>query len=438
MSEFRPPRGTRDVLYEDAYVRRRAIERLREHFLRFGFSDFDTPAIEHLETLEAKSGPEVAEQIYCFDDKGGRRLGLIFEFTASLGRVAATNSEIQLPFKRYQIGKVWRYEAPQSNRYREFYQADIDIIGPTTMDCEVEILTVIASVLRDFGVPDFRFVLNNRKILQSQLRLAGLVEEQAQATVMRGLDKLDKIGPDAVREYVLAGGVDAEAYERLMALVPEEGSNDETLDRLQASLAADEGGLEGVRELRDILDLSAQAELGASIRVAPLLVRGLDYYTGPIFEVRSPALGDVSFGGGGRYDTLVEAFGGRPVGAAGFAFGVDRLVTILSQQGLVAPAKCEARVMVAVRTQELAPHAFRLANHLRAAGIPVFQYVGNAKLGKQLSFAERMEFPLVVIIAEDEVAAGVARVKAMAEREEVEVPLDQLAGYVRAKLGAEA
>ncbi len=435
MSEFRPPKGTRDVVYEDAYVRRRAIERLREQFLRFGFSDFDTPAVEHLETLEAKSGAEVAEQIYCFDDKAGRRLGLIFEFTASLGRVAATHPDLQFPFKRYQIGKVWRYEAPQSNRYREFYQADVDILGPTTMDCEVEILTVVAHVLRDFGVQDFRFILNNRKILQGQLRVAGLADPEAQATVLRGLDKLDKIGEEGVREYVLAGGVDPQAYEHLMALVPEPGTNQAVLDALQAALAGDEGGLEGVQELRDILSLADQSGLGAAIEVDPLLVRGLDYYTGPIFEVRSPALGDISFGGGGRYDTLTEAFGGRPVGAAGFAFGVDRLVTILTQQGLVAPAKCEARVMLAVRTQALAADALTLANQLRAAGVSVFQYVGSAKLGKQFGFAERMGFPFVVTIAEDEVAAEVAKVKAMATREETAVPFDQLGPYLRERLG---
>jgi len=434
MSDFRPPRGMRDVIYEEAYVRRKAIERLREHFLRFGFSDFDTPAVEQLETLEAKSGPEVAEQIYCFDDKAGRRLGLIFEFTASLGRVAATHPDLQLPFKRYQIGKVWRYEAPQSNRYREFYQADVDILGPTTMDCEVEILTVVAEVLRDFGVQDFRFILNNRKILQSQLRVAGLTDPETQATVLRGLDKLDKVGPEAVGEYVATRGVDPDAYARLMGLIPERDANEAVLEGLQAALDPDDGGLEGVQELRDILSLANSAGLGAAIEVAPLLVRGLDYYTGPIFEVRSPALGDVSFGGGGRYDTLVEAFGGRPVGAAGFAFGVDRLVAILTQQGLVRPARCEAQVMLAVRTQALAGEAFAVAGRLREAGVATFQYVGPAKLGKQLGFAERMGFQFVVVIAEDEVAAGIAKIKAMASREEAEVPFSELGAYLLQRL----
>jgi histidyl-tRNA synthetase len=220
-----------------------------------------------------------------------------------------------------------------------------------------------------------------------------------------------------------------------MALVPERGGNEAVLTALQASLASDEGGLEGVQELRDILDLAQRSGLGAPIEIAPLLVRGLDYYTGPIFEVRSPALGDVSFGGGGRYDTLTEAFGGRPIGAAGFAFGVDRLVTILTQQGLVPPAKCEARVMVAVRTPALAAEALSVANRVREAGVPTFQYVGAAKLGKQLAFAERMGFPFVVVIAEDEIAAGMARVKSMEAREETDVPLDQVGEHLRARLG---
>jgi histidyl-tRNA synthetase len=435
MSDFRPPRGTRDVFYDEAVIRRRTIEKLREHFLRFGFGDFDTPAIEHLETLEAKSGPEVADQIYCFDDKAGRRLGLIFEFTASLGRVVATNPDLVLPFKRYQIGKVWRYEAPQSNRYREFYQADIDIIGPDTMDCEVEILTVVAQVLRDFGIDDFRFILNNRKVLQAQLRVAGVTDDEAQATVLRGLDKFEKIGPEGVQDYVLRRGVDPQVYERLTGLLPDEGAGEAILDAIEGPLAGDDRGLEGVRELREILRLARQSDLGAQVQITPLLVRGLDYYTGPIFEVRSAALGNVSFGGGGRYDTLVEVFGGRPVGAVGFAFGVDRLVNILSQQGAAAPPKCEARVMVAARTQELAADAFKLANRLRAAGIPVFQYVGAAKLGKQLSFANQMAFPFVVVVAEDELAAGVAQVKAMDEREAANVALNEIADFLRERLG---
>ena len=427
MKQLQPPKGTRDIVYEEAAARRKVIDRLRRCFLDFGFSDFDTPAFEHLETLEQKSGPDVTDQIYTLEDKGGRKLGLIFEFTASLGRAAANNADLIRPFKRYQIGKVWRYERPQANRYREFYQADIDILGPYTMDCEVEILLAVSHVLNSFGLAEFEFLLNDRKVLRGQLETAGIEDEKDQMAVLRGLDKADKISPDEVRAYILEQGVSAERYERFMALVPTQGSNEEILGALETGLAASERGREGVAELRQILALAEGCDLARRIRLAPFLVRGLDYYTGPVFEVRCPTLGNVSFGGGGRYDTMVEMFGGRPAGAAGFAFGVERLVSILMQEKLVTGAKSEARIMVTPRVPELAMEAFRLSQQLRAAGIAVYQFLGKEKIARQFSFAAKMGFPFVTVVGEQEIESGVFRLKNMASEEEALVPRAELA-----------
>jgi histidyl-tRNA synthetase len=433
MGTLQPPKGTRDILYEEASARRKVIGKLRECFLRFGFSDLETPSMENMETLARKSGPEVEKQIYSFDDKGGRKLGLIFEFTASLGRVAASSPQIIRPFKRYQIGKVWRYENPQSNRYREFCQADVDIIGPRTMDCEAEILLLVATALRDFGLKDFSILLNNRKLLRGQLETAGITEQAAQDAVLRGLDKLDKVGRDAVREYVVSQGIAPDAYDGFLNIVPAErtGGNDAILADAEARLRGNALGAEGLAEIREILRLTSACGVADHIRIDPFLVRGLGYYTGPIFEVRSAAMGDVSFGGGGRYDGMVEAYGGAPAGAVGFAFGVERLVSVLTQHGLVKGAKSEARIMIATAGPAMAPHAFALASELRAAGIPVYQYVGDAKLAKQFSFASKMDFSCVAVVGEREMEAGVLRVKDLASGRELDIPRNEAADRLR-------
>lgn len=426
MKKFQTPKGTRDILYEDAVIRRRVIDRLRETFLRYGYCDFFTPSFEYLETLQRKSGDEVEDQIYAFEDKGGRKLGLIFEFTTSLGRVAAANPHLLRPFKRYQIGNVWRYENPQSNRYREFCQADIDIIGPSSMDCEMEILVVVADVLRGFGVNDFTFILNNRKILLGQLERAGLSDDRSKGVVLRGLDKLDKIGPDGVKKYIVDNGVAEDYYNRFMELLPPDGSNDEVLRAYEQGIGETAIGREGLDELKELLELAATCDLAGHIRITPSLVRGLDYYTGTIFEVRSPGLGNTSFGGGGRYDKMVEMYGGQAAGAAGFAFGVERLVTLLAQQESLEVRKCEAIVMLALASDEQRAGAFELAGKLRAAGIPVFQFLGSAKLKKQFGFAGRMGFPYVITIGEDEIARQVYPLKDMHSGEETRLTPGEL------------
>lgn len=435
MKKFQNPKGTRDILYEEAAIRRTVIDRLRRIFLQFGFCDFDSPSFELLETLERKAGPNVENQIYSFDDKGGRKLGLIFEFTASLGRCVASRADVLYPFKRYQIGKVWRYERPQSNRYREFYQADIDIIGPYTMDCEMEIFSLIAYVLRDFGLNDFTFLLNNRKILKAQLQLSEITDENSQSTVLRGIDKVDKISQDQVKQYILSQGISSDQYNRFLSLMPSTNkSKEETFAELEFRLSNSKLGCEGIKELRQILSLASKCGLTEHIQIAPFLVRGLDYYTGPIFEVRSSALNDVSFGGGGRYDKMVELFGGESSGAIGFAFGVERLISILSDQKLVSANKCTAQLMIGIQNSDGIAFAFNLANELRALGISVFQYIGTVNLRKQLSFASKMGIPFVIIIGEDEMKSEIYRLKNMSSGKNTDVSRSEISNQLKEEL----
>src|SRR5262249_19532454 len=249
--KFETPKGTRDYLPSEMRTRRAVFDRLRRYFELYGFEELDTPAFEYLEVLTLKSGAQAENEIYAFTDKGDRRLGLRFDLTSSTGRVAASYGEIPRPFYRYQIGKVWRYDRPAAGRYREFYQADADIIGSYSSDCEVDLLLMATEVLEGFDLPDYKLVINNRKILEAQVRAAGIpIEKKADA--LRALDKHLKIGKDGMRDEFLRYGLSQEQFDRFYACIVVE-----TLDDAAARLKGDEAGEKGVGELREIFDKAA-------------------------------------------------------------------------------------------------------------------------------------------------------------------------------------
>src|SRR5579859_4894566 len=327
-SKFETPKGTRDFLPDEMRARQLVFERLRRFFELYGFDELDTPAFEYLEVLTLKSGPGAENEIYSFEDKGGRKLGLRFDLTSSTGRVVASHPELPRPLYRYQIGKVWRYDRPQAGRYREFYQADADILGSYSTDCEVDLLLMATEVLRGFDLPEYQLVVNNRKILEAQVRVSGIPPEK-KPDALRALDKLHKIGKDGVRDEFVKSGLTTSEFERFFATIVVE-----TLAQAEEKVDADEAGRAGVAELRELF---AKAErLGFADRLAFdwTLVRGLDYYTGPIFEARAKTeSGFGSFGGGGRYDDLVALYGGQPQGAVGISFGVERLIGLITERG---------------------------------------------------------------------------------------------------------
>src|SRR5215471_18374540 len=326
--KYETPKGTRDYLPTDMRTRRAVFDRLRRYFELYGFEELDTPAFEYLEVLTLKSGPGAENEIYSFVDKGERKLGLRFDLTSSTGRVAASNGEIPRPFYRYQIGKVWRYDKPQAGRYREFYQADADIIGSYSTNCEVDLLLMATEVLRGFDLPEYQLVVNSRKILEAQVRVAGIPAEK-KADALRALDKLLKIGKDGMREEFLRYGLSVEQFDRFYTTIVVE-----TIDDAAARLEGDDAGKKGVAELREIFDKAARLGFADRLKFDWSLVRGLDYYTGPIFELQAKSeAGFGSFGGGGRYDDLVGLYGGQPQGAVGLSFGIERLIGLLSERG---------------------------------------------------------------------------------------------------------
>ncbi len=366
--QFETPKGTRDFLPEEMRTRRLVFDRLRRTFELYGFDELDTPAFEYLEVLTLKSGPGAENEIYSFEDKGGRKLGLRFDLTSSTGRVmAASHQELARPIYRYQIGKVWRYDRPAAGRYREFYQADADILGSYSIDCEVELLLMATEVLREFALPAYRLVINNRKILDAQVRLAGIPADK-KPDALRALDKLHKIGRDGVREEFVRYGLTAEQFDDFFRLVVVD-----TLDEAEARVAADEAGRVGCAELREIFVKAQALGFADALKFDWTLVRGLDYYTGPIFEAQAESgAGFGSFGGGGRYDDLVGLYGGKPEGAVGLSFGIERLIGLLEERAAQGGAVAEGApvpLLIALADDSVKTEAQAFVLRLRRAGV---------------------------------------------------------------------
>jgi histidyl-tRNA synthetase len=397
---FEPPKGTRDFLPADMRNRRIVFDRLRDYFVRFGFDELDTPAFEYLEVLTLKSGPAAENEIYSFTDKGDRKLGLRFDLTSSTGRVAASHPELPRPIYRYQIGKVWRYDRPQAGRYREFYQADADIIGSYSLDCEIALLQMATEILRSFELAEYKLVINNRKILDAQVRVAGIPPEK-KADALRALDKLLKVGRDGMKTEFVKYGLTEEQFDKFYATIAVD-----TLDAAADRVKDDEVGRLGVEELRQIFARANELGFGDRLHFDWTLVRGLDYYTGPIFEAQAKSeLGFGSFGGGGRYDDLVGLYGGQPQGAVGFSFGVERLIGLLEQRGGQPSAQHVPLLIVATDAAQFAG-ATELALQLRRAGVSVRVLPAGFNRDKVFKYSTAAGLPRVVFVGAEELKSG--------------------------------
>lgn len=441
---FETPKGTRDFLPEEMRVRTAVFDRLRRAFRLFGFDELDTPAFEYLEVLTLKAGPGAEREIYSFTDKGDRRLGLRFDLTSSTGRFAASHPELKRPIYRYQIGKVWRYDRPAAGRYREFYQADADILGSYSMDCEVDLLLLATTVLREFGLTKYSFVLNHRKILEAQLRKAGITPEK-KADALRALDKFDKIGHEAIVKEAEGYGIPREAF---LAFIGQLGLSAEPvqaggaapdfdnrayLAQVEATLAGDPEGLKAAGELRHIVERATDLGFAERLRIDPTLARGLDYYTGPIFEAKAFVERHnttLSFAGGGRYDDLIALYGGQAQGAVGFSFGVERLIDLLKEQ--VAGSAGLTRPVLVAPIGSRAADAERVATTLRQSGIAARLSLGATQPGKHLQYAEACQIEWVIFVGEDEAKAGVFPLKHLPTRTEERLSLDQISTKLQA------
>ncbi len=418
----------------------RMVEILRETYALYGFTPLDTPAIEAAEILLAKGGGETEKQIYRFQ-KGDNDLALRFDLTVPLAKYVALHAgELTFPFRRYQIGKVYRGERAQRGRFREFYQADIDVIGDGKLDIlnEAEIPSIIYSIFRRFGLTRFVIRVNNRKLLNGFYAMLGLSSKSGD--IMRTVDKLDKIGVDKVRAILLedVGLTDAQADEilRFMSIT---GSNADVLAKLEDWRGRNETFDLGLEELAAVTKhLGAFGVPEENFAVDLTIARGLDYYTGTVYETTlldHPEIGSVC--SGGRYDNLAEYYTDRQLPGVGISIGLTRLFYVLGEQELLnpelptAPADC----LLLPMTEDFSA-AVRLATRLRAAGIRTQLYTEQKKFKAKMSYADKLGIPFVVFLGEDEIARDVCSVKNLRTGDQVSLPADQAAELIKFGISA--
>ena len=429
------PKGFRDFLPRQMLLRQYVIGTLRRIFEAHGFEPLDTPAVEYLATLQGKYG-EDEKLIYRFQDRGERWVGLRYDLTIPLARVVAMHAnQLVLPFKRYHMAPVWRGDNPQRGRYREFWQCDVDAVGSRSMLADAEMLQIVGEALDALGFRDFETQLNHRLILSSLAQYAGVPEEQARS-IHRAIDKLAKIGPDGVREEMLAGGIPPTAAEAVLRLVAFEGDNADILAFLRKQLCETPEEIKAVDDLTALVEALAQAGVPEGrVRLTLHLARGLDYYTGPVHEtvVREPKIGSIA--GGGRYDELIGLFSGRAVPATGVSLGFERILDVIEELHLVEPPTTVTQVLVTVFAPGMAGASLATATALRQAGLRAEVYLEpKRRLGDQLAYANRRGIPLAAIIGPDEAAAGQVKLRRLADGKEWDPPQAELPAVARQAL----
>lgn len=441
MSKLIQPRtlkGFRDHPPASMIPRERLIDTAREVYRSFGFAPIDTPALEYTEVLLGKGGDETDKQMYRFSDHGGRDVALRFDLTIPFARFAAQHvPTLGTPFKRYHVGPVWRGENTQRGRYREFVQCDFDTIGTESPLADIETLLVIHELFQRLEVGPFTIRVNDRKILTGLLQRLDLVDQAV--PLLRALDKLDKIGPDKVAAEMQAeAGVSAAAAEEVLALARLQGSNEAILEALPALVEGSELGLQGVERLRAVLEGAVAGGAEASrLRLDVAIARGLDYYTGIVFETTLddlPAIGSCC--SGGRYDDLASLYTKERLPGVGASLGVDRLLAALEELGRLEQRSTPAEVLLVRFGDQHDGELLGLAARLRSEGLAVEVYPEARKLGAQLKFADRRGHRLAVVVGDAEWSAGTAQLKDLASKESLEVDQAELAAACRARLGS--
>ena len=416
-------------------------EILRRTYASYGFAPLDTPAIEDAQILLAKGGGETEKQIYRFQ-KGDSDLALRFDLTVPLAKYVALHySELAFPFRRFQISKVYRGERAQRGRFREFYQADIDIIGDGKLDIlnEAEIPAIIYKVFRGFGLTRFQIHVNNRKILNGFYAMLGLTEKSGD--IMRTVDKLDKIGADKVKLILLEDcGLSEEQAEDILKFIAIRGTNAQVISALESYAGKNEMFDQGLSELKAVtVNLAAFGVPEENFAVDLTIARGLDYYTGTVYETTlldHPEIGSVC--SGGRYDNLAGYYIDKALPGVGISIGLTRLFYVLDEQGLLNPAlpSAPADALVLPMTQSPA-EAIALAEKLRSAGLRVQLYGEQKKFKQKMAYANKLAVPFAVLLGEDEINEGVCSVKNMVTGEQLKLTAEDAAAHIKASLNTD-
>ena len=416
----------------------RMMEILRTTYSRYGFTPLDTPAIEASEVLLAKGGGETEKQIYRFQ-KGDADLSLRFDLTVPLAKYVALHyNDLAFPFRRYQIGKVYRGERAQRGRFREFYQADIDIIGDGQLDIinEAEIPSIIYKTFTQLGLERFQIRVNNRKILNGFYALLGLTGQSGD--IMRTVDKLDKIGPDKVREILIDdNGLSQDSADEILKFIGIRGTNEEVIAALEGYTGKNELFDQGLSELKTVTQyLAAFGVPQSHFAVDLTIARGLDYYTGTVYETTMldhPEVGSVC--SGGRYDNLAEYYTDKQLPGVGISIGLTRLFYVLNEQKMLNPdlPTAPADVLILPMTEDLTA-AIALATRLRDKGIRTQLHCERKKFKQKLAYASKLAIPFAVFLGEDEVNAGTVTYKNLTTGEQKTADFDTAAGEILAEL----
>ncbi|MFP4365010.1 MAG: histidine--tRNA ligase [Spirochaetia bacterium] len=391
-------KGFRDFLPEDQIQRERTLNTVTKIFHSFGLQPIDTPILEYTDILLGKGGGETDKQIYRFTDNGDRDVSMRFDLTVPFARYMALHSkDLPIPFKRYHIGKVFRGENTQRGRYREFMQCDFDIVGTDSVPADFEILLIIISSLKALGIPNFTVHLSNRGIFNSMLE--NMQKQDLSTEIMRSVDKLAKIGEAGVKKE-LNEYLSPDEIEKVLSFVSAKESADATLKNMEKVLG---NKTEDILRMEAILNLAKSLDLGHLCRIDPAITRGLDYYTGVVFETfinDLPGIGSVA--SGGRYDNLASLYTKEKLPGVGASIGIDRLLAALDELQVVNNEASSCNTLIFCMDEKYFPEYFQIADSLRKSGISCEVYPQKKKLGQQFSFAEKKDIPIGILCGEDE------------------------------------
>ncbi len=432
--EYPIPRGFRDFPPEMAILRKKVLRKIEEVFIKYGFDPIETPAVELWETLSGKYGEEAEEKlIFRFSDPFDEiEYGLRYDLTVPLARFVASYS-IPLPFKRYHIGPVWRRELkPKKGRYREFVQCDADIVGSPYPEADAEILNLINDVMNKFNLKDYIIKINDRRILagffEEQLNLG---DEEIILAVYRTIDKLDKLTVEEVEDELRKLGLNNEKINQIKEIISIRGKPEEMLDEIE-KLTSNQNVLDGVNHLREMLDFVIDK---SKLFLDLSMVRGLDYYTGPIFEtvVEKPAIGSLT--GGGRYDNLIKLYGGPDLPATGTTIGVERLIDAGLELGLFnLKEKTYTKLYIVTFDRETYSFAWKIASQLREKGLPVQVDLMRRNIKKQQEYARKKGIPIVAFLGRKELETGKITLYYRETEKREEIPLNQLVDKIKEEL----
>jgi len=415
--KFQTPKGTRDFLPEEASKFQKLIDLFRNVAEKYGFEPIITPAFENFELLSAKGGlgEAVKDEIYYFKDKSDRELGLRFDMTMPLARVVSSNPQLPKPFKRYVVDKVWRYDNPQAMRFREFYQADIDNIGSISLLADVECLAVACEFLDKLGFKNYFIRVNNRKLLQTIFEK--FIPKEKIVDAFRSIDKMDKIGLDGVKKEFEEKKIE---YKDILKIIEITGNNENVLKSVDKTF----GDSEGLRELKELLKYAKVFGIENKLKVDLSLVRGLEYYTGVVFEVYLGV--KLGCGGGGRYDNLIKTVGGVAAPATGISMGLDRIFEVMKSEKMFDEKKTNAKVFVANVNDKVKNDSVKIAQKLRKENINCQTDLMDRNLTKQLEYTDNLRIPYCLIVGSEELKKKKFKLKDMDKKTEKTMKLEEI------------